>query len=335
MKFGEIPVTQAKGAILAHSISLPDGRIAKGHRLEQQDLIALQNAGINGVTVAQLDFDELGEDAAAQALGSAFCAGSTNITASEAHTGRVNLFAECNGIVEINVDAIHAFNTVNPMITVSTVPQYQRLSKGDMIATIKIISYGVPELDVKNAEATAKSAIVLRRAERKRAALIETAVAAHPVSSKGAASLGVRLERLDASLEYYGTCSHDVVALKTALDGVGSDIDIIFILTASATSDPADTGPAGLLAAGGCLEHFGMPVDPGNLLFLGRIGSTPVIGLPGCARALALNGADWILERVICGVPVSSRDIQHLGVGGLLKEIAQRGRLRDPSGRRR
>ena len=72
-----------------------------------------------------------------------------------------------------------------------------------------------------------------------------------------------------------------------------------------------------------------MPVDPGNLLFLGRLGRRPVIGLPGCARSPALNGADWVLERVVCGVPVTAADIQGMGVGGLLKEIPERGRPRE------
>ena len=72
------------------------------------------------------------------------------------------------------------------------------------------------------------------------------------------------------------------------------------------------------------MTRFGMPVDPGNLLFLGRFGRKPVIGLPGCARSPALNGADWVLERVICGVDVTSTDIAAMGVGGLLKEIPTR-----------
>ena len=90
-----------------------------------------------------------------------------------------------------------------------------------------------------------------------------------------------------------------------------------------------DVAPGAVRRAGGTVDRFGMPVDPGNLLFLGSIGQTPVIGLPGCVRSPALNGADWVMERLICGVPVSGADIAGMGVGGLLKEIPTRGRLRE------
>ncbi|MEC7962627.1 MAG: molybdopterin biosynthesis protein, partial [Pseudomonadota bacterium] len=96
------------------------------------------------------------------------------------------------------------------------------------------------------------------------------------------------------------------------------------ILTASATSDAYDVAPQAVRHAGGRVERFGMPVDPGNLLFLGEISNRPVIGLPGCARSPALNGADWVLSRVVCGIEVTGQDIAEMGVGGLLKEIPTR-----------
>ena len=76
---------------------------------------------------------------------------------------------------------------------------------------------------------------------------------------------------------------------------------MVLVLGGSATSDAADVCPAGVVAAGGRLVRFGMPVDPGNLLFVGELGGRPVVGLPGCARSPALNGVDWVLERLAAG----------------------------------
>ena len=104
------------------------------------------------------------------------------------------------------------------------------------------------------------------------------------------------------------------------------------MLGASAVVDRRDVIPSAIGGAGGVVEPFGMPVDPGNLLFHGALGGRPVIGLPGCARSPALNGADWVLERYACGIAVSDDDIAAMGVGGLLKEIPIRPQPRERQG---
>ena len=190
-----------------------------------------------------------------------------------------------------------------------------------MIATVKIISYGVPAADVERAATAGAAALRLMPPRYRTATLIETTVGETP-SKKGEDALRGRLDRLGLSLGPRQLVSHDPSAVAEALRG--SDADVIFVLTASATSDIADVGPLGLTMASGQVTQFGMPVDPGNLLFLGTLGDRPVIGLPGCARSPALNGADWVLERVICGVPPTPADFAQMGVGGLLKEIPTR-----------
>jgi molybdenum cofactor cytidylyltransferase len=79
-----------------------------------------------------------------------------------------------------------------------------------------------------------------------------------------------------------------------------------------------------LEAIGGKVEHFGMPVDPGNLLMIGDADGRPVLGAPGCARSPKENGFDWVLMRLLAGLPVPRQDITGLGVGGLLMEIVTR-----------
>ena len=73
-----------------------------------------------------------------------------------------------------------------------------------------------------------------------------------------------------------------------------------------------------------------MPVDPGNLMVLGTLGGAPVVGLPGCARSPALNGVDWVLERLAAGLPITDADIADMGVAGLLKEMPGRPQPRRP-----
>ena len=93
---------------------------------------------------------------------------------------------------------------------------------------------------------------------------------------------------------------------------------------ASAVVDRRDVGPMGIVRAGGEIVHFGMPVDPGNLICIGRIGDRPALVLPGCARSPKLNGIDFVLTRLFAGLPVGSAEVMRMGVGGLLKEMEAR-----------
>ncbi|HPU15736.1 MAG TPA: NTP transferase domain-containing protein, partial [Polymorphobacter sp.] len=114
-------------------------------------------------------------------------------------------------------------------------------------------------------------------------------------------------------------CAHDTAALAALLRRP-TDAAITLVAGASATVDRGDVIPAAIIAAGGVVERLGMPVDPGNLLVLGRIGTRAVIGLPGCARSPKRNGFDWVLERLFAGLTVSAADIAAMGSGGLLAE---------------
>jgi molybdenum cofactor cytidylyltransferase len=117
---------------------------------------------------------------------------------------------------------------------------------------------------------------------------------------------------------------HDAAALARELADQAGEAELIVVFGASAIADRRDVIPSAIEAAGGQVEHFGMPVDPGNLLLMGSVAGKPVIGAPGCARSPKENGFDWVLHRILADVPVTRADITALGVGGLLMEIVTR-----------
>ena len=123
---------------------------------------------------------------------------------------------------------------------------------------------------------------------------------------------------------------HETGPLAEALERLARDADLLIVFGASAITDRRDVIPAAIEAFGGRIERFGMPVDPGNLLLLAARGRTPIVGAPGCARSPKENGFDWVLQRMLAGVPISDSDIRAMGVGGLLMEIASRPQPREP-----
>jgi molybdenum cofactor cytidylyltransferase len=335
MKFGSVPLDRAEGAILAHSVGLEGGkRLRKGRVIGAEDVAALAASGLRDVIVAQLGPDDVAEDAAAQALAAALVPDpdAAGLILTAPFTGRVNLLASGPGVAVLDVAALEAANRVHPMITVATVPAFQQMRDGGMVATIKIISYGVPAAALKDACAAARGAILLAPPVIGSAALVITEISGG-AGDKGRAAVAERVAAFGVTLPEPAMVCHAVVPLRDAL--LQCEAELLLILTGSATSDIEDVAPTAVREAGGSVARFGMPVDPGNLLFIGNLRGRPVIGLPGCARAPALNGADWVLARVMCGIPVTDADISAMGVGGLLKEIPSRPQPRRGSGKAR
>ena len=338
MKFGPIPLADAEGAILAHSLKWEGGAIKKGVRLTAAHLAQLAAAGFAEVTAAMLEPGDASEDAAAERIAAALAPdpAALALTRAAPFTGRANLYAAAAGVLRVDADLVDALNGLDEAVTLATLPDFTRVAPRQMLATVKIIPYAAPETAVAAAEALARTAqregrtaLTVAPFQPKTASLILTRTPgmADRVVEKGAEAVRARLEALGVSLLETNVTPHQTAPLAAALREAQGDM--LLILAGSATSDRRDVAPAAIEAAGGRIERLGMPVDPGNLLVLGEIGGRPALGLPGCARSPKLNGADWVLERLTAGVPVSSNDIARMGVGGLLKEIPSRPQPRD------
>jgi molybdenum cofactor cytidylyltransferase len=328
MKFGPVPVEEAEGTVLAHSVGLASGRLKKGRRLSAADVAALSSEGFGEITVARLGEDDVAEDMAAARIGSALVpdAEAQGLAVSAPFTGRVNLYAADSGVLGLDAALIGRLNAIDEAITVATLPDHARVAPRQMLATVKIIPYAAPEAAVAAAEAllAGAEAVRLDRLVRKTASLILTRTPgmSEKLMNKGGQAVRARLTALGIELVSERQTLHATADLAQAVTEAPGEI--VLILTGSATSDRNDVGPAAVVAAGGRLTRFGMPVDPGNLLFLGDIAGRPVIGLPGCARSPKLNGADWVLERIACGLDPTTDEIAAMAVGGLLKEIPSR-----------
>ncbi|MGB1212945.1 MAG: NTP transferase domain-containing protein [Pikeienuella sp.] len=326
MIFGPTPLADAAGAILAHSLTLDGKRYGKGKTISEADIAAFRAAGLQSVITARPAHDDMGEDAAAKAVAGALVKDATDVSVSAPFTGRVNVFAEDHGLLRVDAKAINAANAVDEAVTIATLPDHARVSPRQMVATIKIIPYAARTRAVDAVQEILTGANSLRLYPRtvKTASvfLTRTAGMKDKLLNKGGAAVAARLTALGVNGGTPLVTPHTTEALANALRG--ADGDMIVILGGSATADRHDIAPAAVIAAGGRIERFGMPVDPGNLLFIGTLDGRPVVGLPGCARSPKLNGADWVLERVVSGISVTDSDIQTMGVGGLLKEIPSR-----------
>ncbi len=271
--------------------------------------------------------NDVGEDSAASLLAETVAGDGTQIR--KPFGGRVNVVATRDGLVQVDVEVLQRCNAVSEAITVATVASDARVRSGDLIATIKIIPFAVPADDLEACRAGAEELLTVAPFRRLTAGHVLTTLPDTTAKLLDLSRAGVknRLTDLGSVIILERTVSHDPAQLAEVLSAaLGHQPDLLLVSGASAIVDRRDVIPAAIELAGGHIDHFGMPVDPGNLLLLGTLGQTRVIGLPGCARAPARNGLDMVLERFAASLDVDSGAVVAMGPGGLLKKPPSRRR---------
>jgi molybdenum cofactor cytidylyltransferase len=328
MKFGEVPVAEAVGATLAHSLKVGDRVLRKGRVLTADDVAALAAAGRASVIAARLEPGDVDENSAAAAV--ALPVAGQHVSIARPFTGRVNLFAEVSGVCAVDAARVDRLNAVDETITLATLAPWTVVAPKQMVATIKVIPFAVrrQSVDACVQEASGGGPLLsIARFQPKRVALIQTRLPGlkESVLDKTVEATRERLAALGSTLELERRCEHrqeDLAPhIAAALD---AGAELVLVAGASAIVDRRDVIPAAIEQAGGTIGHFGMPVDPGNLMLMGDVGGVTVLGLPGCARSPKVNGFDWVLQRLLAGLPAGPREIMRMGVGGLLADIPLR-----------
>lgn len=328
MKFGPLAPKDALGATAVHSIRQGDLVLKKGTVIGDEEIAALEAAGVTEIVVARIEAGDVSEDQAAADIAAA--AGGEGTRTDRAFTGRCNLFAKASGILVIDKDAVDRLNRIDEAVTLATLAAYKPVVEGEMIATVKIIPFAV-SADARDravAEAIeAKPVIRIAPYKVRKIGIVSTLLPglAPKVVDKTLKITAARLAPSGAAIVAERRVSHEKDALARAIDEVRNEgAELVIVFGASAIADRRDVIPMAIEAAGGDIEHFGMPVDPGNLMLIGRLHGHAVIGAPGCARSPKENGFDWVLMRLLAGLPVTRDDITGMGVGGLLMEIVTR-----------
>jgi molybdenum cofactor cytidylyltransferase len=333
MKFGPVPLAEAAGKILGHNIAGADGKrlLRKGKALTDEDVAALRALGRESVYVAALAPDDVDENTAARRVARALAGPGLRLPG--AASGRANALAAALGILRVDAERLHRLND-HEGLTVASLAAHSPVRPNQIVATVKVIPFAVPEATVQAAETIA--------AEGDGPPLRVDALPARAVSVIFSGSPALR-DRLVADfapllerLEGLGAqvVSLDFVALEdeageaalartlAARRGAGSELMVLAGETA--IMDRHDIVPRAIERAGGQVEALGAPVDPGNLLMVAYLDGAPVVGAPGCARSRKVNIVDWVLPRLLAGDRLSRADINALGHGGLLEEAPER-----------
>ena len=332
MKFGPTSPADAIGGVTVHTLRQGPLVLKKGTTIGAAEVDALNKAGVKEIVVVRLEDGDVSEDVAAGGIARAIAGEGVDV--ERAFTGRANLFAARAGVLVVDRNAVDNINRVDEAITFATLPAFKAVVAGEMIATVKIVPFGIESSLCDTAVAAAKAGRMSVAPYRiKRVGIVSTLLPglSPKVVEKTLRVTAERLAPAAATIIAERRVPHEEAALAAAIKEIldlGAELVIVF--GASAIADRRDVIPAALEDVGGIIEHFGMPVDPGNLLLVGNAGGVPVLGAPGCARSPVENGFDWVLMRLLAGLEVTRADLTGMGVGGLLMEIITRPQPRKP-----
>src|SRR5215212_1735247 len=315
MKFGPASPADAIGGVTVHTLRQGSLVLKKGTTIGAAEVEALNKAGVKEIVVVRLEEGDVSEDEAAASIAQAVAGEGVNV--ERAFTGRANLFAARPGVLVVDRAAVDRINGIDEAITFATLAAFKPVVEGEMIATVKLIPFGV-EARLRDAavDVAGKGALRIAPYTIKKVGVVSTLLPglSPKVIDKTLRVTAERLAPAGAAIIAERRVPHDEADLASSIKellGLGAELVIVF-------------GAAAITEIGGKIEHFGMPVDPGNLLLIGSAGGVPVLGAPGCARSPVENGFDWVLMRLLAGLKVTRAELTGMGVGGLLMEIVTR-----------
>ena len=317
----------AIGHILRHNIADASGRKAlhKGRRLTTEDAAHLRQLGIEAVPVAIFEAGDIHEDEAARRVAAAVSG--ADVYATTPAASRVNLLARCDGIVTVDVAGLLQINAVEG-VTVATRSSHSLVRACQRIATIKIIPFAIPEsalAEVGVIQHKHGPLVAVRPLQPHRVAviLVGSATARERLAQGVYPAIEARVIALGSQVQsaYYVAVAEEAVVAGIAA-ALETGAELIIIAGETSIMDRDDVTPRAIRLAGGRVEHYGAPVEPGNLLLMAYIDHTasvvPILGAPGCVRSRDTNIVDLLLPRLLSGEHITRDAIIALGHGGLL-----------------
>ena len=319
-----IKVEDAVGCILSHDVTqiIPGefkGRaFKKGHIIKEEDIQKLLNIGKEHIYVWEPKEGELHENDAAIRI-SNLVVGEGVAKSEEIKEGKVDFFADRDGILRIDKEKLFTINSIGEII-VSTLHNNTPIKKGEKIGATRVIPLIIDEKPILKAEELIKEKVIwVDEIKPKRCLLITTGNEVYKGRIKDAF-----LPVIKAKLGYYGSEVIRQVILPDEKEriieeiqkGLEEKVDMI-ICTGGMSVDPDDVTPTAIKESGGELVTYGSPILPGAMFLLAYHNGTPILGVPSCAMYSKRTVLDLVLPRVLADERLSFEDIAHYGHGGL------------------
>lgn len=315
----------AVGQILCHDITqiikgvTKDAVFRKGHVIREEDIPVLLSVGKDHIYIWENKENMLHEDEAAEVLYD-ICK-NENMIPSAVKEGKIEVIADCDGVLKINRDLLKKINSLGEMMIASRHGNFP-VKKGEKIAGTRIIPLVIEKEKMEKATALAKGNSVFQILPflKKKVGIVTTGnevfygriedtftpVVVEKLSEYGAEVIGHEVSNDE---------KENIEKAIRSLLNLGADI---IICTGGMSVDPDDRTPAAIRNVADEMITYGAPVLPGAMFLLAYYEKKiPIMGLPGCVMYAKRTIFDLVLPRIMAGEVLTAEDFQVLGEGGL------------------
>ena len=314
-----IRTEDAAGQVLCHDITqiipgeFKGARFKKGHIIQPEDIPVLLSIGKEKLYVWEKKPGILHEDEAAALLYKA--AAGQNIHGTEPREGKIELIADCDGLLKIDRRALLAVNST-PQMMIATIHGDLPVKKGAKLAGTRIIPLVIEQekMEAMQAAAGPKPILNVLPFHQKKFAVITTGseVFKGRIEDKFTPILEQKLAVYGCEMAFHKVCDDDPAGITAAiLEAKAAGCELIF------------TTPLAIRNTGAEIVTYGAPVLPGAMFLVSYLDGVPVCGLPGCVMYAKRTIFDLLLPRLLADDPITAEDIARLGEGGLCLGCAE------------
>ncbi len=316
---------EAVGQVLCHDITqivkgvTKDARFRKGHVIAPEDIPVLLSLGKDHVYIWENEEGMLHENEAAEIL-CGICR-NEHMRATEVKEGKIELIAECDGLLKVDRKKLCKVNALGEMMIASRHGDFP-VKAGDKIAGTRVIPLVIEREKMEQAKAVGGEEPIfeLKPFLKKKAGIIATGNEVYyrriedtftPVVEEKLAEYGVEVMGLETSSDDPKMTEGKI---RRLLEG-GADL---ILCTGGMSVDPDDRTPAAIRNVAPQVVTYGAPVLPGAMFLLAYgEGEVPIMGLPGCVMYAKRTVFDLVLPRVLAGERLKKEDFEIMGEGGL------------------
>ena len=327
-----ISLEEAVGTQLAHDITeirpgeFKGPAFRKGHTVCDEDLCRLQRLGKNHLYVIDLEADEIHENEAAALLAGAL-AGEGIAWENNPREGKINLRAAWDGLLQVDVQALSAFNLVDEVMC-ATLHNHTLVKQGELVGGTRALPLVMKRVAIQRAAAIASQnggVVSVKPLQKTRAGLVITGNEVYHglIQDRFGPTLTGKIEALGSEVAALEFAPDDAEAIARAIRAHLERGCDLLLLSGGMSVDPDDVTRHGIRLAGATEMHYGAAVLPGAMFLVAYLGEVPLLGVPACALHHRSTALDLVLPRILAGEHIGKTELAFLGHGGLCRDCPE------------